>query len=381
MKHLKKYYSHSLVLIPTIIILVFQVGCRSKEQTSQSSKSTIQKTSLMKQASSSFGELPDRVPNPQNPLNEAKIKLGEKLFYDTRLSRSNTISCNSCHNMATYGVDNNPTSMGHGWRLEPRNAPTVLNAALHISQFWDGRAENVEAQAKGPMMNPVEMGGPAKDHSDLAVKRIASIEEYVTAFKKAFPDSSNEVSLKHITDAIGAYERTLTTPAPIDKFINGDDNALTNMQKKGLQTFMEVGCTTCHNGAAIGGEMYQKFGMVQGPYWKFTGSTHHDIGRAGVTEKASDKYVFKVPTLRNVARTYPYFHDGSVWRLEKAVAIMAQTQLGKDLSQEQTDEIVAFLHSLTGKIPDNMRTLPLLPPSDNNTPKPDFTTFHDMSSQ
>jgi len=381
MKHLQKHYSRFLILIPAVLFLLVQAGCSSKQQESEDSQTAAQKTSLMKQASSSFGELPDRVPNPDNPLNEEKIKLGEKLFYDTRLSRSNTISCNSCHNMATYGVDNNPTSMGHGWRLGPRNAPTVLNAALHISQFWDGRAENVEAQAKGPMMNPVEMGGPAKNHSDLAVKRIASIDEYVTEFKKAFPDSSNEVSLEHITDAIGAYERTLTTPAPIDQFMNGDDDALTDIQKKGLQTFMEVGCTTCHNGAAIGGGMYRKFGMVKGPYWKYTGSEGHDIGRAGVTEKDNDKYVFKVPSLRNIARTYPYFHDGSVWSLEKAVKIMGQTQLGKDLSQQQTNEIVAFLHSLTGKVPDNMRTLPLLPPSDPNTPKPDFTTFREMSSR
>jgi cytochrome c peroxidase len=335
----------------------------------------------MQQAQSTFGTLPDHVSNPENPVTDNKVALGKKLFYDTRLSRSNTISCNSCHNMATYGVDNNPTSMGHGWRLGPRNAPTVLNAALHNSQFWDGRAKNVEEQAKGPMLNPVEMGGLNKAHSDLAVKRIASIDEYVQEFKKAFPDSSNEVSLDHITAAIGAYERTLLTPAPIDRFMNGQTKALTSLQKRGLQTFMDVGCNTCHNGVAIGGEMYQKFGLVNGPYWKYTGSNHQDKGRGGVTGKASDNYVFKVPTLRNITHTYPYFHDGSVWDLEKAVQIMATTQLGKDLNDQQTKEIVAFLQSLTGEIPEEMRTLPLLPPSNPNTPKPDFSTFRDMASR
>lgn len=370
---------HYSLMIPFILMLILQIGCTKKQ--SENSQADANKTSLMQQAGNTFGVVPDRVPNPNNKLNPEKIKLGKKLFYDTRLSRSNTISCNSCHNMATYGVDNNPTSMGHGWRLGPRNAPTVLNAALHISQFWDGRAQNVEEQAQGPMLNPVEMGGVDQQHSDLAVRRIASIDEYVQEFKKAFPDSSNEVSLKHITDAIGAYERTLTTPSRFDRFMQGDDNALTEMEKKGVQTFMDVGCTTCHNGVAIGGGMYQKFGLVNGPYWKYTGSKSHDVGRAAVTNDENDQYFFKVPSLRNIARTYPYFHDGSVWSLREAVKIMGTTQLGKDLSKEQTDEIIAFLKSLTGEIPDDMRTLPLLPPSDpDKTPKPDVSVFREMSS-
>jgi len=374
------FAKHRYSLIASVIfLLVLQFGCSKKQ--SNNSQSAANKTSLMKQAGNTFGVVPDSVPNPDNKLNPDKIELGKRLYYDTRLSRSNTISCNSCHNMATYGVDNNPTSMGHGWRLGPRNAPTVLNAALHISQFWDGRAKNVEEQAKGPMLNPVEMGGIDKQHSDLAVKRIASIDEYVKEFQKAFPDSSNEVSLKHITDAIGAYERTLTTPSRFDKFLEGDDNALSTMEKKGLKTFMDVGCTTCHNGVAVGGGMYQKFGLINGPYWKYTGSKSHDIGRAGVTNNDNDKYFFKVPSLRNVAHTYPYFHDGSIWSLRKAVQIMGKTQLGKDLSKEQTNEIIAFLKSLTGKIPEDMRTLPLLPPSDPKTPKPDVSVFRDMSSR
>jgi len=370
--------------IPTVLLLLV-ISCTTKnarESTSESSQTTSENSALVQQANKLLAPIPDEVPNPNNKLNQAKIELGKKLYYDTRLSRSNTISCNSCHNLATYGVDNNPTSMGHGWQLGPRNAPTVLNAALHISQFWDGRAKDVEEQAKGPIMNPIEMGGEDQSHHDLALRRIASINEYVQEFHKAFPDSSEEVTLNKIADAIGAFERTLTTPSPFDQFLKGNTNALTDAQKKGLQTFLDAGCTTCHNGAAVGGGMYQKFGLVQGPYWKYTGSSTHDPGRSKITENNSDQYFFKVPSLRNIEHTYPYFHDGSVWSLREAVQIMGEAQLGKNFSQEQTDEIVTFLQSLTGEVPENARTLPLLPPSDpNKTPKPDVSVFRDMSTR
>lgn len=332
---------------------------------------------LATQAKATLQVLPESAPNPDNPLTPSKVKLGKQLYYDTRLSRSNTISCNSCHNLATYGVDNNTTSMGHGWRLGPRNAPTVLNAALHTTQFWDGRARDVEEQAQGPIMNPIEMGGPDSQGHKLAVQRISSIDEYVQEFKQAFPPDSNEVTLTNIADAIGAFERTLLTPSPFDQFLQGHGEALTPQQKKGLKTFLDVGCNSCHNGPAIGGGMYQKFGLVKGPYWQYTGSDHQDAGRYDVTGNESDKYFFKVPSLRNIVHTYPYFHDGSVWDLTEAVKIMGETQLGKDLGEEQVDDIVAFLHGLTGKVPTDARTLPLLPPSNPNTPKPQDAVLTD----
>ena len=322
--------------------------------------------------------IPDTLSSEANPLNAAKVKLGKMLYYDTRLSRSNTISCNSCHNLATYGVDNNKTSMGHGWQLGPRNAPTVLNVANQIDQFWDGRSPSVEAQATGPVGNPIEMGGAMPSNADsqkghlIAVERVASIEEYQQLFKEAFDQQKTNITLENIGIAIGAFERLLSTPAPIDKYLQGYPDALTDQQKSGLKTFMEVGCTTCHSGTHIGGKLYQKFGLVNGPYWKYTGSENKDTGRYDVTQKESDKYVFKVPTLRNIVHTYPYFHDGSVWQLDEAIRIMATTQLGVELSDKQVDDLMAFMQSLTGKVNESYRILPLLPPSNKDTPKPNY---------
>ncbi len=323
---------------------------------------------LMNEARKLFKPLPEVAENPENPLNEYKVKLGKMLYYDPRLSKSGFISCNSCHNIATYGVDNLPTSIGHKWSIGPRNAPTVLNAALHVAQFWDGRAKDVEEQAQGPILNPKEMAIP---HKDFAVKRIASIPEYVELFKKAFPGEKNPVNYVNIAKAIAAFERTLMTPSRFDKFLKGDLNALTPKEKKGLRLFIGVGCATCHNGVTVGGQTFQKFGIYE-PFWKYTGSKNPDKGRYNVTKKESDMYVFKVPSLRNVARTYPYFHDGSVWDLRKAVRIMAKVQLNKELTDEQIDYIVAFLRSLTGEIPKEALELPVLPPSTDETPKPDF---------
>ncbi len=323
---------------------------------------------LMNEARKLFKPLPKVAENPENPLNEYKVKLGKMLYYDPRLSKSGFISCNSCHNIATYGVDNLPTSIGHKWSIGPRNAPTVLNAALHVAQFWDGRAKDVEEQAQGPILNPKEMAIP---HKDFAVKRIASIPEYVELFKKAFPGEKNPVNYVNIAKAIAAFERTLMTPSRFDKFLKGDLNALTKKEKKGLRMFIGVGCATCHNGVTVGGQAFQKFGIYE-PFWKYTGSKNPDKGRYNVTRKESDMYVFKVPSLRNVARTYPYFHDGSVWDLREAVRIMAKVQLNKELTDEQIDYIVAFLNSLTGEIPKEALELPVLPPSTDKTPKPDF---------
>lgn len=331
---------------------------------------------LLNQAKNFFKPLPKVANNPENPVTQVKVKLGKMLYYDTRLSRSNRISCNSCHNLERYGVDNTPTSVGHKWAIGPRNAPTVYNAALHIAQFWDGRAKDVEEQALGPILNPIEMGMPTKER---VVKVVKSIPEYVELFKKAFPNDSDPVKYENIGKAIGAFERTLMTPSRFDEFLNGNTNALTKKEKRGLKTFISVGCAGCHNGPAIGGTMFMKFGQVE-EYWKETypyvlkesPAVKVDFGRFGVTKNKADMFVFKVPSLRNIAETYPYFHDGSVWKLEDAVRIMAKTQLGKDLTDQQVEDIVAFLKSLTGKIPEDALKTPVLPPSTDKTPKPEF---------
>ncbi|MBF2055452.1 MAG: cytochrome-c peroxidase [Candidatus Sericytochromatia bacterium] len=319
---------------------------------------------LWKQATAVFKPLPDAPASPvANPTTPEKVALGKMLFHDPRLSKSGAFSCNSCHNLASYGVDNRPTSIGHGFQTGTRNSPTVYNADYQLAQFWDGRAADLEAQAEGPILNPVEMAIP---HEDLAVERIRSIPEYQQAFASAFAGEPEALTYKNIARAIATFERTLITPAPFDAFLKGDGQALNAAQKKGLQRFMANGCTACHTGIGVGGQMYQKFGLVQ-PY-----PHQKDTGRFETTGEATDKYFFKVPVLRNVTRTYPYFHDGKVWELEEAVRIMGKIQLGKDLPAEDVEAIVTFLESLTGKVPEAALTLPVLPPSKADTPRPEI---------
>ncbi len=303
-----------------------------------------------------FEPLPEVAESTENPVTEEKVELGKLLYFDPRLSRSGLISCNSCHSLATAGVDNLPTSVGHGWQIGGRNAPTVLNAAVLGSQFWDGRASTVEEQAKGPITNPIEMAST----EELVVKRLSSIPEYVELFKKAFPNEKDPITLDNIAKAIAAFERTLMTPSPFDAYLKGDKSALTEDAKKGLRLFVKKGCVLCHNGVGIGGGSFQKFDYGT------------DEGRYTVTKNEKDRKVFRVAPLRNVALTYPYFHDGSVWSLEDAVRIMAKKQLGVKLSDREVKYIVAFLKSLTGKRPEI--TLPVLPPSSEKTPKPDVST-------
>lgn len=301
---------------------------------------------------------PIQVIEPATGLHAETVELGKKLWFDPRLSKSNAISCNSCHNLATGGVDNLPSSIGHQWTIGPINSPTVLNAEYNFVQFWNGRAADLKAQASGPIDNPKEM---AFSH-DLAVETIASIEQYRALFNKAF--SSSEITIDKIAHAIAEFEKTLRTPnSPFDLWLKGDDNALTAKQKSGYKLFKELGCIACHSGPAVGGQMYQKMGLVK-PY----NTNNPDIGRAAVTNDPNDKHFFKVPTLRNIELTYPYFHDGSVWSLAEAVEVMAEVQLGQQLSAEDTAKIVDFLHSLTGEQP--RVVLPQLPPSTLETPKP-----------
>ena len=323
---------------------------------------------LLERAQAVFKPLSDAAEMQKiRPFTEEQVKLGKQLWYETRLSKGNTVSCNSCHNLATAGVDNMPTSAGHKSQFGARNSPTALNAALLGSQFWDGRAADVEEQAGGPLLNPVEMANATE--ADAAAK-IAGIPEYQEKFKAAFPEDG-AVSFKNITAALGAFERTLLTPTRWDDYLKGNVSALSEQERKGVRAFMDNGCMSCHSGVNLGGTMFQKFGLVDGPYWKHIDDPKHDKGRADVTKKAEDEFFFRVPGLRNVERTYPYFHNGSVWELDKAVNIMAKAQLGKTLAPEDTENIVAFLKALSGNVPESARTMPELPVSHDVKSQPD----------
>ncbi|MCB0409011.1 MAG: cytochrome-c peroxidase [Flavobacteriales bacterium] len=308
----------------------------------------IELSALQKQAKSLFRELPEIAENSENPTTKEKVALGKKLYFETQLSKDNKISCNSCHNIENgTGVDNLPVSPGNdAGTFGGRNSPTTLNAALHIAQFWDGRAKDVEEQAGGPILNPVEMAMPSEE---AVVERLSGIEEYPALFAAAFPEEEKPITYLNLQKAIGAFERTLITPSKLDDFIAGNESALNDQERKGLETFVSVGCVSCHLGNAIGGNMYQKFG-VYGDYWEYTKSKKIDEGKFEVSNNEADKYIFKVPTLRNVEKTAPYFHDGSVEKLEDAVNIMAKAQLNKELTPEETNDIVAFLKALSGDV-------------------------------
>lgn len=307
---------------------------------------------LWQQANQFFKALPTQPYSPtSNPTTPEKVQLGKSLFHDPRLSKSESISCNSCHGLTSYGVDRRPTAIGHGLKIGERNTPTVLNTSLHFSQFWDGRAKNLETQAGGPILNPIEMG---MENEAAIVERLRSIPDYKKAFETIFKDQDS-VTYSNITLAIAAFERTLITPSPFDRYLAGDKNALSLEAKKGLQTYINYGCTACHNGRGIGGSLYQKFGVIN-PY-----EHQKDTGRFQVTHDIEDKYVFKVPSLRNVEKTAPYFHDGKVSDLEEAVIIMAKTQLDKDMPSKDAKKIIAFLKSLTGTLPQEALRAPTLP--------------------
>ena len=287
-----------------------------------------------------FGELPKEVASPTNPVTEAKITLGRLLYYDERLSLADDISCNSCHLLDRFGVDGEPTSPGHQGQRGGRNSPTVYNAALHGSQFWDGREPDVEAQAKGPILNPIEMAMPSEA---AVISKLRGITGYAPLFAAAFPGDADALSYDNLANAIGAFERRLLTPGPFDAFLAGNDAALDDAQRRGLAAFLETGCTTCHLGPALGGGMFQKLGLVH-PY------ETEDTGRMQVTGNAADKHFFKVPSLRNIAKTGPWFHDGSLTDLSEVVRLMAWHQLGRELDAATITDIAAFLGALTGEV-------------------------------
>ncbi|MDA8082513.1 MAG: c-type cytochrome [Nitrospiraceae bacterium] len=312
---------------------------------------------LIKRASQILGPLPASMPADQNPITPEKIKLGKMLYYEPRISVDGAVSCSKCHPVALYGADGLKKSVGHNCKGNPRNDPSVFNAASQISEHWIGNRTSVEDQAKQALIGPPAFGMPSYE----AVEKILrSYKEYETLFKAAFPSDKEPVTADNFAKAVGAFERTMITPAPFDAFLSGTKDAMTVQQKRGLGTFIDQGCVGCHFSPYVGGQMYQKFGMFE-PYQKYTKSDKVDEGRYAVTKNESDRFVFKVPVLRNVAMTPPYFHDGSVDRLEDAVRIMGKIQLGRDLTKEQVQDIVSFLHALTGKIPEEVSTVPVLP--------------------
>ncbi len=322
---------------------------------------------LQAKAQQNFKPIPSMVPAVKgNAITHDKIELGKMLFFDPRLSKSEIISCNTCHNVGTGGVDAGPTSVGHDWQRGPRRAPTVYNAVFNIAQFWDGRAADLKAQAKGPVQASVEMDA-TPDH---VTKVLSSMPAYVDSFKKAFPGDAQPISFDNFAKAVEAFEATLITPASkFDQYLDGDANALDAQEQSGLKLFMDKGCVACHNGINIGGGGYFPFGVVERPGAEVL--PLKDKGRFNVTKTASDEYVFRAAPLRNVALRAPYFHSGQVWSLKQAVGVMGSAQLGAKLSDQEENDIVAFLDTLTGQLP--AIQYPTLPIRTDTTPEPSLT--------
>jgi len=313
---------------------------------------------LVEGARKTFEPLPNGAATREFPVTPDRVNLGRMLFFDPRISVDGTGSCVHCHQPALYGADALPTSRGVHDKLLPRNAPTVLNSALQFKAHWDGLFENVEAQARKALIGP-GFGNP--NHA-AAMAKVKAVSGYPKLFAKAFPDEVDAVTEENWGKAIGAYERTLLTPSRFDHFLTGKINALSETERLGLRTFIDQGCIECHNGTGVGGQTFEKFGVVS-DYWKETHSQEIDKGRFNVTMNSDDLYVFKVPSLRNVGMTPPYFHDGSVNTLADAVRIMAKVQLGTELADKETEAIVSFLGSLTGTLPENFADAPVLPSS------------------
>ena len=320
--------------------------------------------SLRQTAASLFGVIPEAPTEVSGrTVTPERVELGRMLFFEPRLSRSHVITCNTCHSIGTGGADNVPASIGHGWQRGPRNSPTVFNAVFNAAQFWDGRASDLAEQAAGPVQASVEMNSTP----ELVEETLASIPQYVELFAEAFPESEG-ITFEDVTVALEAFETTLVTPdAPFDRWVQGDDSAMTANEIEGLQLFFETGCASCHNGVNFGGQSYFPFGVLERPGAEIL--PVGDKGRFEVTSTATDEYVFRASPLRNVALTAPYFHSGQVWSLEEAVAIMGTAQLGRDINEEEAGKIADFLRTLTGRQPEVV--YPILPPSTPDTPRPE----------
>lgn len=278
-------------------------------------------------------------PGPALPAD--KVALGARLFHDGRLSRDNTVACASCHDLGKGGTDRRAVSVGVGGQTGDRNAPTVFNAGFNFVQFWDGRAASLEEQAAGPIHNPLEMGSNWNE----VISKLKGDPHYAEAFARIYGGPPTET---RIADAIACFERSLVTPdSPFDRFLKGDLVALSPRARAGFQRFQDYGCASCHQGVLLGGNMYQRFGVME-DFFRGRPERATDLGRFNVTRSEEDRHVFKVPGLRNVALTGPYFHDGSALTLEEAVVVMGRVQLGRDLPAQDVRDIVAFLHSLSG---------------------------------
>ena len=319
--------------------------------------------SLLARAQQAFKPLPKDAGTPTRPLTPERVALGRALFFETRVSTDGKGSCAGCHNPSLYGTDALPRSVGNQGRIIPRNAPTVFNTALQFVQHYGGNRVDVEEQAVKALVSPLAYGNA--DYA-AAEARLRALPGYRAMFEQAFPGEAEPVTAENWGKAIGAYERTLLTPAAFDRYLAGDQNALSAQAKQGLDKFMTFGCSGCHNGVTVGGQMYQKFGLTQ-DYWVLTGSKEIDLfkgrdkGRFQDTKNEADAYIFKVQQLRNVAVTPPYFHDGSVAQLGDAVRIMAKLQLGRDLTDAEVSDLIAFLESLTGEVPAQFSGVPNLP--------------------
>lgn len=325
---------------------------------------------LIREARNNFEPIPLNVEEgykllKNNTPTTEKLELGKMLYFEPRLSKSQLISCNTCHNLSFGGDDYQQTSIGHGWQRGPRNAPTVLNSVYNTAQFWDGRAGDLKDQAKGPLQASVEMAAtPA-----YVVEVLKSIPVYVELFKAAFPGEADPVTFDNVANAIEVFEATLLTPnSKFDQFLRGDSNALNETEKAGLKVYMEKGCNSCHAGINLTSDGYYPFGLKETPEEKLLAG---DKGRFGISQAEGDEFAFKAPTLRNIEYTAPYFHSGLVWDLRQAVAIMSSSQLGIELTDTEIDQIVAFLKTTTGEMP--KVEYPVLPASTVNTPKPTFT--------
>lgn len=318
------------------------------------------------------GKLAKTPPIPKdNPITKEKVELGKMLYFDPRLSYDGTISCNSCHNVMSDGTDARAVSVGIGGQKGGRGAPTVWNSAYNSVQFWDGRAKTLEDQAKGPLTNPIEMGMPSHE---IVIERINKIPDYVLKINKVFSLKNGEkITIDHIAKAIATYERTLVTPnSAYDRYLSGNKNALNKEALRGLKTVEKLGCFACHSGPNFNGSElksgegnFHKFPMFPGSKFEDLYDLTSDLGRFSVTKNEDDKNYWRVPTLRNIALTAPYFHNGKVKTLDEAVRVMAKTQLNQDLADGEVKDIVAFLNSLSGEFP--KQNMPRLPEYRNST--------------
>jgi cytochrome c peroxidase len=344
-KRFNSEFGSKITIIFTIILLVCSIEVKGDNE------------DLRKQANRIFGILPKEMVSSKNPITPEKVALGKILFYETRISVDGTVSCARCHPFSLYAADGLKKAIGNQNRVNLRNSPTILNAAGQISAHWVGDRTDVESQAKQSVIGKGSFGMPSYD---LVIEKLKSINGYAPLFKRAFPNDNDPINMDNFAMAVGAFERTLVTPAPFDEFLTGKVNAMPEQEKNGLKTFIEIGCAGCHSGSYMGGQMYSKFGIFE-TYWSYTKSDSIDTGRFSVTGNEADKYVFKVPILRNITKTSPYFHDGSVETLEQAEMIMGKTQLGKDLTKAELGNIYMFLVSLTGKVPEQALKVPFLP--------------------